>query len=152
MDGVPEELGEIRLKSNGERGVYYPFGPTTQKILSDSIHKQSLILLASGAKELVVGSTPAIKINSHRDLDKIDKMVIEAGGLQLAAPHPGGGCRMGSTPENSVVDNDHKVHGFDNLFVSGSSVFPTSSAVDPSLTIMAFSHIAADIIASNLGK
>jgi choline dehydrogenase-like flavoprotein len=38
---------------------------------------------------------------------------------------------------------DHRVHGTDNLFVTDPSVFPTAPSVDPSLTIMAFSCVAA---------
>jgi len=45
-----------------------------------------------------------------------------------------------------VVGFDHRVHGWNNLFVADSSVFPSSSSLDPSLTIMAFSYIAADRI------
>jgi choline dehydrogenase-like flavoprotein len=42
------------------------------------------------------------------------------------------------------------VHGTDNLYVADSSVFPTSSSLDPSLTIMAFSYVAADQIRARL--
>jgi choline dehydrogenase-like flavoprotein len=49
-----------------------------------------------------------------------------------------------------VVGLDNRVHGFENLYVTDSSVFPTGPSVDPSLTIMAFSHIAAGSIASAL--
>lgn len=67
----------------------------------------------------------------------------------MASPHPGGGCRMGPDPATSVVDSNHKVHGIDNLFVADSSVFPNSTSLDPSLSIMAFSHIAARRIAES---
>jgi choline dehydrogenase-like flavoprotein len=35
------------------------------------------------------------------------------------------------------------VHGFHNLIVADSSVFPTAVSVDPSLTIVGFSYVAA---------
>jgi len=47
-------------------------------------------------------------------------------GMELAGNHHMGGTRMGSDPAVSVVDVDCKVHGMENLFVGGSSVFPTS--------------------------
>jgi choline dehydrogenase-like flavoprotein len=50
---------------------------------------------------------------------------------------------MGADPKTSVVGMDHRVHGFQNLFVADPSVFPTGPSVDPSFTIMAFSTIAA---------
>lgn len=59
-----------------------------------------------------------------------------------AAPGPRGGhlmgtCRMGTDPEGAVVDPDLRHHRLENLFVAGSSAFPTYSAVHPTLTIAA---------------
>jgi choline dehydrogenase-like flavoprotein len=42
------------------------------------------------------------------------------------------------------------VHGVANLFVADSSVFPTAVSVDPSLTIMGFSCIAARHVLDSL--
>jgi choline dehydrogenase-like flavoprotein len=57
---------------------------------------------------------------------------------------------MGSSAENSVVGFDHRVHGLDNLYVSDPSVFPSPPSVDPSLTILAFSFVAADSVLAAL--
>jgi choline dehydrogenase-like flavoprotein len=48
-----------------------------------------------------------------------------------------GTTRMNGDPKLGVVDTDCKVHGVDNLFVAGSSVFPTSGAANPTYTILA---------------
>ncbi|MEM1340704.1 MAG: GMC family oxidoreductase [Pseudomonadota bacterium] len=58
---------------------------------------------------------------------------------QPAHYHHMGGTRMGSDPASSVVDADLKVHGLDNLFVAGSSVFPTGGFVNPTMTIVQLS-------------
>jgi hypothetical protein len=57
---------------------------------------------------------------------------------------------MGQDPGSSVVDVDHRIHGCDNVYVADPSVFPTAPSVDPSLSIMAFSFVAADLIAARL--
>ena len=58
--------------------------------------------------------------------------------------HLVGGCRMGASPEESVVDADHRVWGVPNLFVCDGSVMPTQGAANPALTIMALaSRLAA---------
>jgi choline dehydrogenase-like flavoprotein len=44
---------------------------------------------------------------------------------------------MGSNPRTSVVNSDCRVHEVTNLYVAGSSVFPTGSHVNPTLTITA---------------
>ena len=46
------------------------------------------------------------------------------------------GTRMGNDHHDSVVDKNLKVHSFSNLFVSGSSVFRTSSHVHPTYTVV----------------
>lgn len=58
--------------------------------------------------------------------------------------HHAGTTRMDTDPARGVVDANGKVHGVDNLFVSGSSVFPTSGATAPTLTIVAMSLRLAD--------
>jgi len=51
--------------------------------------------------------------------------------------HYMGATRMGTNKDTSVVDPDGRVHDFENLFVAGSSVFPTSGNGTPTLTLVA---------------
>tara|TARA_B110000090_G_C13340223_1_gene430828 strand:+ start:28 stop:1440 length:1413 start_codon:yes stop_codon:yes gene_type:complete len=53
-----------------------------------------------------------------------------------AGYHQMGGTRMGDNQKDSVVDKNLKIHGITNLFVSGSSVFRTSSYSHPTYTIV----------------
>ena len=53
--------------------------------------------------------------------------------------HHMGTTRMGSTPHEGVCDSQCRVHGINNLYIAGSSVFPTSGRVPPTLTIVALS-------------
>lgn len=57
-----------------------------------------------------------------------------------SAAHHLGTARMARTPANGVVDPDLKVFGFENVWVSDGSVFPTAGSVNPSLTICALGH------------
>ncbi len=151
IDDPPEELGELKLHRDGSPKVDYPFGPRTQATLRDLITKSAQIQFAAGARKLCVAGADALVLNSPNDIGRIQDIHIRAGGLMLAAPHPAGGCVMGRTPKDSVTDSTHRVHGFDNLFVADSAVFPTPVSVDPSFTIMAFSYVAARQIHEQLG-
>lgn len=51
--------------------------------------------------------------------------------------HQNGTIRFGSDPNTSVLDVNCKAHDLDNLYVVDGSFFPSSSAVNPALTIMA---------------
>lgn len=55
------------------------------------------------------------------------------------ASHHMGTTRMGTDPKTSVVDLDGRVHGVDNVFAAGASVFPTSGCANPTFTIVALS-------------
>jgi choline dehydrogenase-like flavoprotein len=61
--------------------------------------------------------------------------------------HLVGGCRMGSDPETSVIDSDHRVWQTPNLFVCDGSVMPTQGSANPALTIMALASRLADRLA-----
>jgi choline dehydrogenase-like flavoprotein len=60
--------------------------------------------------------------------------------------HPTGTTRMARTPEEGVVDQDCKVFDVDNLYIAGSSVFPTGGHANPTLTIVALAIRLADTI------
>ena len=58
--------------------------------------------------------------------------------------HHIGTTRMAARPENGVVDGNARMHGIRNLYVAGSSVFPTSGIANPTLTIVALAMRLAD--------
>jgi len=47
---------------------------------------------------------------------------------------------MSLDPQDGVVDSDGRVFGIDNLYVAGSSVFPTAGFANPTLTIIALAR------------
>ncbi|MYH28139.1 MAG: GMC family oxidoreductase [Acidobacteria bacterium] len=63
--------------------------------------------------------------------------------------HIMGTTRMGRDKATSVVDRDCRVHGYHNLFVAGSSVFPTGGYANPTLTILALALRLADRLAAD---
>ena len=64
--------------------------------------------------------------------------------------HHLGGTRMGTNNSTSVVNPDLKVHNLNNLFVNGSSNFPTAGYTNPTYTIVQLSLRLANTIASKL--
>ena len=51
--------------------------------------------------------------------------------------HHMGTTKMGTSDSESVCDTDMKVHNIQNLYLNGSSVFPTGGIANPTLTIVA---------------
>jgi choline dehydrogenase-like flavoprotein len=58
--------------------------------------------------------------------------------------HHMGTTRMHDSPGHGVVDRNCRVHGIGNLYLAGSSIFPTSGVSNPTLTIMALTLRLAD--------
>jgi gluconate 2-dehydrogenase alpha chain len=60
--------------------------------------------------------------------------------------HHEGGTRMGSDPTTSVVNRYGQSWDIPNLFIVGSSTFPSMSGFNPTLTIQALAYMSADAI------
>jgi choline dehydrogenase-like flavoprotein len=67
-----------------------------------------------------------------------------AGPQYTDASHHMGTTRMSDDPREGVVDRNTRVHGVGNLFIAGSSVFPTVGYANPTLTIVALAIRLAD--------
>jgi choline dehydrogenase-like flavoprotein len=83
----------------------------------------------------------------------IIKGILHAAGAQdiltiQRYAHLVGGARMGTSPDNSVVNSDHRVWGVPNLFVADGSVCPTQGSANPALTIMALASRLAERLGS----
>jgi gluconate 2-dehydrogenase alpha chain len=74
--------------------------------------------------------------------------------LGLGAPgaHHEGGTRMGSDPKISVVNRYGQSWDIPNLFIVGSSTFPSMSGFNPTLTIQALAYMSADAIVNRYKK
>jgi choline dehydrogenase-like flavoprotein len=59
---------------------------------------------------------------------------------------------MSADPATGVVDADARVHGVDNLYVVGSSVFPVSASTSPTVTIVQLAHRLGDHLAQRLAR
>ena len=63
---------------------------------------------------------------------------------ELTGNHHMGGTRMAASPQDGVVDADLRVHGQPNLYVLGSSTFPSGGHANPTLTILQLAHRLAE--------
>lgn len=82
---------------------------------------------------------------------------LDPGGVALGyelgvggVSHQNGSLRFGSDPARSVLDVDCRAHGIDNLYACDASFFPSSGAVNPSLTIIANALRVGDHLARRL--
>ena len=92
-------------------------------------------------------------IREHIEASGLGHYVPRAGsfdelGVPSSMAHHLGTTRMSDRPEDGVVDTDGRVHTVPNLYIAGSSVFPTSGYVNPTLSAVALAARLADHLAT----
>lgn len=63
----------------------------------------------------------------------------------LVTPHPLGGCVMGNSAEDGVVDHTGAVFGYPGLYVVDGAIVPCSLGINPSKTIAALAERSAGL-------
>ncbi|MEL6715442.1 MAG: GMC family oxidoreductase, partial [Planctomycetota bacterium] len=112
------------------------------------VHHQTTELDRRSLVELHRALAHAVDAAGVGRLDS-DLDALAAGGdaewpITQDASHHLGTTRMGDDPRTSVCDADGRVHGSDNVFCAGGSLFPTSGCANPTFTVVALSiRIAA---------
>jgi cholesterol oxidase len=105
------------------------------------------------------GTAPSAFIPEAQELAKKFGTIIKGKPLVLpteslfgipTTAHILGGACMGSGPEEGVIDKDHRVFGYENLFVIDGSAISANPGVNPSLTITALAERAADLIIAQI--
>ena len=108
-------------------------GPRLNEIDWENIRRTNLILKQEFARSGI----------GRFVIDK-DFVTPEFSSVSHGASHHMGTTRMHGDPKRGVVDATCRIHGMANLYVAGSSVFPTGGFANPTLTIVALTIRLAD--------
>jgi choline dehydrogenase-like flavoprotein len=100
-------------------------------VMSDADRKTIRVLGIEAAKEMARMKFARLQLN---DCILDERLEIEK--ITGAHAHHMGTTRMSADPRFGVVDANSKVHGISNLYIAGSSVFPTGGGINPTLTIV----------------
>lgn len=104
----------------------------------DSVRRTNAIV----GKELSAAGIGELEIEPGRDVP--DR-------TEASTPHhPTGTTRMHRDPRQGVVNENGRLHDVENLYITGSSVFPTSGHANPTLTVVALSIRLADHLKAGL--
>ena len=87
-------------------------------------------------RQLLASRAGMLRINCHSRADWLANMDW--------GHHHLGTTRMSADPRTGVADPDGKVHGVGNLHIAGSSLFPSYSASNPTLNLVALTLRLAD--------
>jgi choline dehydrogenase-like flavoprotein len=103
------------------------------------IDKRSVrFMLETFAAEAGAAGIGRVQITLNDDDEDFDDVFVEP------ACHHMGTTRMANDPRQGVVDSDCRVHGIDNLYCAGSSVFPSAGDGSPTMMLLALALRLAD--------
>jgi choline dehydrogenase-like flavoprotein len=89
----------------------------------------------------------------HCEPEVYDNQHYAGGRLGIGGvAHQNGTIRFGTDPATSALNLECRLHDVDNVYVADSSFFVSSTAVNPTLTIIANALRVADLIAERLGR
>lgn len=122
-----ESVGSLYLNDQGEVDVFWP-----------KVSKNEFVQDVNKKMQYAAYADESSFIKNPRTLRIF--------GDNLVTVHPLGGCPMGSSKEEGVVDFYGRVFNCSNLYVADGSIFPTPLGVNPALTITAYAELIADNI------
>jgi long-chain-alcohol oxidase len=149
--------GTVSLDADGQAVVSYRLSPYDTRHLRRGLLEAARVLEAAGARE--IWSTHSRWLAYRPDatgaartnwLAAMDRCGYGPNQVLLSTFHQMASCRMGQSPAGSVVNPENEVWGIPGLYVVDASTFPSSSGVNPMLTIMAIAHRAAAVVASRV--
>jgi choline dehydrogenase-like flavoprotein len=125
----------------------------TYRMLSEDVMKltraislTAQIFFAGGAREVYSAIYPRPVLSGARDAQALLAERLRPQDIEMMAFHPQGTCRMGEDRRRAVTTSLGEYHGVRHLYVGDASLFPSSSKVNPQITIMALAtRIAAHI-------
>ena len=142
--------GRVLRRPDGRALMVYNIGKDETRRMAEAIVMAGELYFAAGAKEYypVLHGFPVVQ--SREDLRKIEPARVKPTDIKLSAYHPMGTVRMGEDPKRSAVNSYGKSFACQGLYVCDASLLPSSTAVNPQLTIMATAHRVARRLAETL--
>jgi choline dehydrogenase-like flavoprotein len=127
MELLPDP--ERRLTLIGERDALGMPKLNLNMTISDDDFTRFRLTLAELGRQLLAAKTGMLHLSYSSRAEWLKAM--DWGNHHL------GTTRMHDDPKQGVVDRDSKVHGVGNLYVAGSSIFPTYGSSNPTMNLVA---------------
>jgi choline dehydrogenase-like flavoprotein len=143
--------GRVVLRGDGSAVLDYVVSPYLWEGARRAFLTMAEIQFAAGAQTVMPMHENARGMNSWREARAaIEALPLKALATRVMSAHVMGGCAMGPEPRSSVVDEAGRHHQLANLSVHDASIFPTSVAANPQLSIYATSARLATGLARSL--
>lgn len=147
------DAGRVAVTRDGRPQVHYELSDYDVAHARRGLLAAAEILAAAGATEISTVQTPPVRerAGSPGWRERLTRAADGVGYRRCRTSyitfHQMGSARMGADPGSSVVDESGRTHEVEGLYVADGSTFPTSSGVNPMITIMGIAdHVARGIV------
>ncbi|MGI9180172.1 MAG: GMC family oxidoreductase N-terminal domain-containing protein [Longimicrobiaceae bacterium] len=149
--------GRVRVARDGQPLIDYRPGAQEREHLRRGIAAAVRVHLAAGAEEVLTLHSREYRLtrasagsSAQVDAfcDSLLRCAVDRNRAALFSAHQMGTCRMGRDARSAVCDPEGEVFGVRGLFIADASAFPSSSGVNPMITVMALAHHTAQRIAA----
>ncbi|XP_024543429.1 long-chain-alcohol oxidase FAO4A [Selaginella moellendorffii] len=150
-------------KKTDEITIEYTLDPYDEEVCLEGAEKGLRVLKAAGAVEVgthhhdaesfTFGKSTSWKEEKKRFeeyLASVRSKGLKPNRLPMVSYHLLGSCRMGSSPENSVIDAKGETWDAEGLFLTDASVFPTPTGLNPMVTIQSIAYCTAQNIVEHV--
>jgi choline dehydrogenase-like flavoprotein len=148
--------GTVKTGKDGEPVVRYKLSPGDSEHLIQGFVGAARIAEAAGARRIQtthhreVSYQPGVRGSLQSFEADIRRESLKPARLTLAALHIMGSARMGGAATTSAVDPDGQSWDVEGLYVADASCFPTSSGVNPMISIESIAYMTAKRLAARL--
>ncbi len=139
-----------RVFANGV--AWYWMNRDDARRLLRGISLASRIFFTAGAREVYPGVRQQPVLRSPQAAEALEHISVRPADLEMMAFHPMGTARMGSDPARCAVAPSGQLYGVEGLYVADASVLPTSTLINPQISIMAVATRIAAGIAGSLSR
>ncbi|RZL04115.1 MAG: GMC family oxidoreductase [Rubrivivax sp.] len=152
-DGFHEQSvgGQVILKPDGFPALHYPVSEYLQDGFRRALTSMAEIQFAAGAQQVLAAHEQAHYVKTFAEAKAaIAQFDMRNYMTAVGSAHIMGGCRIGQTEQQGVVQPDGTHWQVKNLSVHDGSVFPTSIGANPQLSIYGIVNRMATLLAKRL--
>lgn len=118
--------------------IFYTLSKEDHVKMVKSIAITAKVWFAAGAAEVHTQIATMPVIHNEKEADDLLNKLPPAWALELMAFHPMGTVMMGGNDNTAVVKPDGETYEVKGLYAADASLFPTSTKLNPQITIMSF--------------
>ncbi len=138
--------GEVKADARGQATIEYRLNDEDKRDAMSAMRRGCEIFFAAGAKSVLLPYNDLVELHQRPEIRVVEERGILANDPLFLSFHPQGTLAMGKDRKTSLVDSFGSAHGVKGLYVADASVFPTSVAVPPQITVMALASRTAEHI------